>query len=69
MNARTYIDRSKDQEEEATASNTDVVTEQANRDNTDNECPPPPMPDQGWSVVNRRRNQDQRQKSKEREHS
>ena len=45
MNARTYIDRSKDQEEEATASNTDVVTEQANRDNTDNECPPPPMPD------------------------
>ena len=45
MNARTYIDRSKDQEEEeATASNTDVVTEQANRD-TDYECPPPPMPD------------------------
>ena len=44
MNARTHIDRSKDQEEEATASNTDVVTEQANRD-TDYECPPPPMPD------------------------
>ena len=44
MNARTYIDRSKDQEEQATASNTDVVTEQANRD-TDYECPPPPMPD------------------------
>ena len=43
MNARTYIDRSKDQEEQATASNTDVVTEQANRD-TDYECPPQPNP-------------------------